>query len=211
MYIPPFFAETDHEQQVARIRQSPLGSFVVGEGDGFRAGHIPFVYQAQDSGLGTLRAHIPKANPLSDSLRDGAACLVMFHGPEGYMSPSWYATKQEHGRVVPTWNYSIVHVHGTASIIDDPGWILEQLNLLTDQNESQRSAPWAVDDAPEAYTRGLMASLVGLQVSISRIEGKTKASQNQPAQNKASILDAMASEQPDAPLTKLMQDVLEAE
>ena len=209
MYTPEHFAESATDQLLELIAAAPLGALVFSGADGLEANHIPFTHTALDDGPGVLRAHIPRANSLSESLRKATPCLVVFNGPDGYISPSWYASKQEHGRVVPTWNYSVVHVHGTVTVIDDPDWVMAQINDLTDLNESSRSAPWSVSDAPTAYTRGLVSGLVGLEVAVSRVEGKTKASQNQPARNKASLLDALSDEQPDTPLTGLMRRVLD--
>ncbi|MEM9401707.1 MAG: FMN-binding negative transcriptional regulator [Pseudomonadota bacterium] len=210
MYTPKHFAESQTDALFELIAAAPLGALVVSGEQGLDANHIPFVHDAGIDGLGLLRAHIPRANPLSRTLRDATPCLVIFNGPDGYISPSWYATKQEHGRVVPTWNYSVAHVHGEVSVVDDPDWVLAQIQDLTDRNESQRSKPWSVSDAPENYTRRLVAGLVGLEITISRIDGKTKASQNQPAQNRSSLLSAMSEEQPDTALAGLMRRVLES-
>ena len=209
MYIPKHFSETDESNLIELIRRTPLGTLVISCPDGFEANHLPFIHRSSERGLGTLCAHIPRSNPLSESLNAGASCLVIFGGPEGYISPSWYATKKEHGRVVPTWNYSVAHVHGNATVIDDPNWVLKQLNELTDQNESVREEPWAVSDAPEAFTRSLVTGLVGVEVAIKRIEGKIKASQNQPDRNQASVLEALAKEQPDSAMAQFMRNVLD--
>ena len=208
MYTPEHFAETDTGHLYALIHRATLGTLVINSDSGLEANHIPFVHRPGDNGPGLLCAHIPRANPLSKVLQTEQPCLVIFHGSDGYITPSWYATKQKHGRVVPTWNYSVVHAHGTAVIVDDPEWVMQQINELTDLNESTRPEPWAVSDAPEAYTRGLASSLVGLQVSIERLEGKTKASQNQPETNKHSIMQAISDEQAGSSLAELMQPVL---
>ncbi len=208
MYTPKHFAETDTERLFALINAAPLGTLVVNSDSGLEANHIPFIHRREGDGPGELCAHIPRANPLSNALQSETPCLVIFNGPDGYVSPSWYATKQQHGRVVPTWNYSVVHAHGTAVIVDDPEWVHGQINELTDQNESTRPEPWAVSDAPERFTTGLVSSLVGVRVSVARLEGKIKASQNQPARNQQSILQAMDDEHLDGPLAELMKDVL---
>lgn len=209
MYIPKHFSEKKEDDLIELIRAAPLGVLVVNGPDGLEANHLPFIHRSCESGPGTLCAHIPRANPLSKSLSSGVSCLVIFTGPEGYISPSWYATKKDHGRAVPTWNYSAVHAHGKAIVVDDPNWILNQLNELTDQNESDREEPWAVSDAPEAYIQGrIVVGLVGVEVAIERIEGKIKASQNQPGRNQASVLKALAKEQPDSMMTQFMRKVL---
>ena len=209
MYVPKHFTVAETEPLIELIREAPLGTLIVNGPEGLDASHIPFIYEADDNGLGRLRAHIPRFNPLSDVLKATTDCLVVFHGPEGYMTPSWYATKQAHGRVVPTWNYAVTHVHGTANAVDDADWVLDQINALTNQNEASREEHWSVSDAPESYINGMLKSLVGVEVSIVRINGKIKASQNQPAQNKASILAALDEEQPDSALTGLMRKVLD--
>lgn len=210
MYTHAHFAETDVSTLIELIHSAPLGALVVNGPHGLEANHIPFIHRYLESESGVLQAHIPRANPLSELLGSGAPCLAMFHGPDGYISPSWYATKKDHGRVVPTWNYSVVHVHGTGAVIDDPDWVLQQINALTELNEAPRPEPWSVTDAPEEFTQGLLKSLVGIEIAIERIEGKTKASQNQPAQNRESVLEALAKEQPDTQLTRLMREVLSA-
>jgi len=132
-----------------------------------------------------LRAHIPKANPLFEILLHSTTdCAVVFQGAGGYVSPSWYATKQEHGKVVPTWNYKVVHAHGKLSLNQESDWIAQQLHDLTNQSEKPRSKQWAVTDAPGSYLKKQLSALVGLEVKIATIECKTKASQNQPAKNK---------------------------
>ncbi len=209
MYTPKHFAEPETDTLLQLIAAAPLGTLVVNSESGLEANHIPFIHEVRDDGSCVLRAHIPRANPLSDLLRSATPCLVIFNGPDGYISPSWYATKQKHGRVVPTWNYSVAHAHGSVLVIDDPDWVLSQIHELTERNEAARPEPWAVSDAPGNYTRALVSSLVGLEVTVSRIEGKTKASQNQPEENKASILGAMSKEQPDTALSGLMRRVLD--
>ncbi|MEM9335861.1 MAG: FMN-binding negative transcriptional regulator [Pseudomonadota bacterium] len=209
MYTPKHFAESETDSLLQLMSAAPLGTLIVNGESGFEANHIPFIHDLGDDGACVLRAHIPRANLLSELLRSPTPCLVIFNGPDGYISPSWYATKQEHGRVVPTWNYSVAHVHGSVVVIDDPDWVLAQIHDLTERNEKSRPEPWAVSDAPDNYTRVLLASLVGLEVSVSRIEGKTKASQNQPERNKVSILGAMSEEQPDTALSGLMRRVLD--
>ena len=208
MYSPKHFEETNAEAMKQLIASAPLATFVVSGADGIVANHIPFVLAGNELSSSRLLAHIPRANPLSDTLRAPIKCLTIFHGPEGYISPSYYATKPKHGKVVPTWNYSVVHIHGTVQIIEDPEWILNQMELLTELNESPRSAPWAIADAPKEFINTLLNSLLGLEVSIERIEAKTKASQNQPEENQKSVLEFMDSERANDELTKFMHSVL---
>jgi transcriptional regulator len=117
--------------------------------------------------------------------------LAIFQGPESYISPSWYPTKQEHGKVVPTWNYAVIHAHGSLHVIDDAGWVRNMLETLTAQQEDGFSKPWAVSDAPRDYTDRLIESIVGIEIVISKLKGKWKVSQNQPAQNKAGVVKGL--------------------
>jgi transcriptional regulator len=208
MYIPKHFEETDTEALCSLIRSAPLATLVVNTRDGLIANHIPFVLDVDDAGPTRLRAHIPRANPLSSTLATATDCIAIFHGAEGYISPSLYATKKEHGNVVPTWNYAVVHAHGAIQVVDSLAWVLAQIQALTEQNEHSREHPWAVSDAPKEFTDRLAKSLVGLELRIERLVGKTKASQNQPPQNQKSVLEALKAEPSQAELWKLMHAVL---
>jgi transcriptional regulator len=208
MYMPRAFEVVDIEKSLALISQNALGTLVVNNDNGFEVNHLPFVADVTDTNRVRLRAHIPRANGLSSMLDRGRQCVVTFHGPQGYISPSWYATKREHGKVVPTWNYAVVHVHGEVTLVDDRDWVRQQLQALTEHNEVARAEPWAMSDAPEDYLEKQFGALVGVQVLASRIEAKTKASQNQPKANQSSILLALTSEQPDSELYKLVRETL---
>ena len=208
MYTPRIFKVKDLHQSLALIGQNALGTLVVSTDDGFEVNHLPFVVDIIKDNQLRLRAHIPRANSLSSMLVSSKKCVVIFNGADGYISPSWYATKKEHGKVVPTWNYSVVHVHGDIIVFDDLDWVRQQLLELTEQHEAERVEPWALTDAPGDYIDKQLGALVGLQVLASRIEAKTKASQNQPKANQASILQALRSEQPDSELHKLVEDAL---
>ncbi len=208
MYTPRIFEVKDLSESLALIGQHALGTLVVSTDDGFEVNHLPFVADITNGNQVRLRAHIPRANSLSSMLVGGRKCVVTFKGADGYISPSWYATKKEHGKVVPTWNYSVVHAHGDIERVDDRDWVRQQLSALTAQHESERVEPWALNDAPDDYLDKLLGALVGLQVLVSRIEAKTKASQNQPKANQASILQALKTEQPDSDLHKLVAAAL---
>lgn len=208
MYIPAAFREDDAARLAGIIRSEPLGTLIVASDAGIEANHIPFVYDGDGDGRGTLRAHIPKANPLTEMLAAETRCLTIFHGPNGYLSPSWYATKKVHGKVVPTWNYAVVHVHGRVQLVEESDWIRNQLHSLTWQSELENPEPWSVADAPIEFIDKLLDSLVGVEISIDRIEGKTKASQNQPAENQQSILAALDRTQADTEFSRLMRAAL---
>jgi transcriptional regulator len=154
---------------------------------------LPFSIASGSEG-DVLRAHLAKANQQLLDLREQAPTLVLFQGPQAYISPSSYPTKQEHGKVVPTWNYVVVQVWGTPKIIDDDNWLLEQIGELTEAHESKRADPWKVTDAPEPFVEAQLKGVIGLQLPISRIEGKWKLSQNQPEQNQRGVIAALRSE-----------------
>jgi len=147
---------------------------------------IPFSLHVEEDG-DVLRAHLAKANEQIAELRKGTPVLVVFQGLQGYVSPSWYPTKREHGKVVPTWNYVIVQAHGPSRVIDDPAWLLEQITELTSAQENGRAEPWDVSDAPDDYVKAQLKGIVGLEIPISRLEGKWKMSQNQPERNQRGV------------------------
>jgi transcriptional regulator len=209
MYTPNHFQETDNTKLLGLLRANPLGTLVVATETGLLVNHIPFVADVAKNKVCRLRAHVPRANPLTSELSAARDAVVIFQGANGYISPSWYATKPVHGKVVPTWNYTVVHMHGSICIRDEADWVEAQLEELTQQNESARPAPWSVADAPADYIKRMIAALVGLEVTVTRIEGKTKASQNQPAENQASVLAALESEQPASELLAMMRTALE--
>jgi len=203
------FIETDFENISALVRENPLGTLIL-SGDGeFEVNHLPFVLDTDDVDGFVLRAHIPKGNPLAKLLAKRAmACVAIFQGANGYITPSWYSTKKRHGKAVPTWNYAVVHVHGQISLVDDTPWLIQQLTDLTTQNEAKREKPWQLSDAPKEYTDKQLAFLIGIEILSSKIEAKTKASQNQPAENRESILASLHSEQPGSSLTKMVEAAL---
>lgn len=208
MYTPKQFEESDQEALRELIRAAPLATFITNGSDGLVANHIPFVLSGEDFASSELQAHIPRANPLCDLLSAGQKCLAIFHGPEGYISPSYYATKAKHGKVVPTWNYAVVHIHGHAEILEDSAWVRRQMELLTSLCEGARDAPWSISDAPPEFVERLAESVVGIRMTMERIEGKTKASQNQPVENQQSVLRSLDRERPEDKLTEFMRSIL---
>lgn len=195
MYTPKHFQEDESQTALAVIRQKVLGTLVVSGDDTLCANHLPFIALEDNGRLARLQAHIPRANPLNENVPTACRCVVIFELADGYISPSWYATKNEHGKVVPTWNYAVIHVHGSIRIVDNSEWVFKQLNSLTDHNEQHLPHPWSVNDAPRHFIDQLVRSLVGVEVEVKRIEGKFKCSQNQPQANKQSLLDAIHQEQ----------------
>jgi transcriptional regulator len=188
MYQPPHFREDRLEVQHALIRAHPLGILITAGAGGLQANPIPFLVDAAASERGTLRAHLARANPQLRELASVDECLVVFQGPQHYISPSLYATKRETGKVVPTWNYVTVHAWGTPRVMDDAAWLHRQIDDLTRHNESTRDPPWHVSDAPDEFIAAQVKGIVGLEVPIARIEGKWKTSQNRPAADRDGVV-----------------------
>lgn len=188
MYLPPPFAEDDVATLHALLRAHPLATLITLTDDGLEANHIPLIVDPEPAPYGRLRGHAPRANPLTQGKHHDVDALAIFHGPEGYITPSYYATKRETGKVVPTWNYAVVHAYGRLALIDDPAWVRDQVETLTDRQEAAFDAPWKVADAPREFSDRMIASLVGLEIVVTRLVGKVKASQNQPAANRAGVI-----------------------
>lgn len=188
MYIPPAFREDRIEALHELIRLHPLGLLTTAGASSLAATPLPFLVYADGGKSGTLRAHMARANPHWRDLQGGADCLVVFMGPQGYVTPSWYPTKRETQKVVPTWNYVCVQAWGRPRLVEDAAWLRRQLDDLTRAMESARPEPWAVNDAPEDYLAAQMKAIVGIEIPIDRIEGKWKLSQNRPAADRAGVV-----------------------
>lgn len=187
MYQPPLFREDRLEVQHALIRSHPLGLLVTAGAGGLMGNFVPFTLDAGGPDRGTLRVHVARANPQWREFDGKVECMVVFQGPHAYVTPSWYATKQETGKVVPTWNYATVHAWGVGAVHDDAIWLRKQIEQLTVERESKRAAPWAVEDAPEDFVAAQMRGIVGIEIPIARIEGKWKVSQNRPEADRAGV------------------------
>ncbi|MGY6587294.1 MAG: FMN-binding negative transcriptional regulator [Wenzhouxiangella sp.] len=188
MYVPSHFKEDDTGKLQQYIRDYGFGLLVVADEGGIEANHVPFHLNSENDGsLGQLQCHLARSNPVWQRLHDSARVLAVFQGPDAYVSPSWYETKAETGRVVPTWNYLAIHAEGTARVIEDSNWLTDHLHRLTDQHESSMRNPWSVDDAPTDYTERLVKAIVGVEIKIEALTGKLKASQNQPEKNRAGV------------------------
>jgi transcriptional regulator len=190
MYQPPAFREDRPDVMHALIRAHPLGLLITAT-PGLEANLIPFLVDPEPSPNGTLRGHLARANQQWRALAEGAECLVVFQGPQAYVTPSWYATKRETGKVVPTWNYATVHAWGRPSVFEDPAWLHRQVTAQTESREASRAAPWAVSDAPEAFVASQLKGIVGLEIPISRLEGKWKVSQNRPEADRAGVVEGL--------------------
>jgi transcriptional regulator len=191
MYVPRHHEETDAGVLRALIRDHPLGTWVtLGDGE-LIANHIPFLLDAARGAHGTLLAHVARANPVWRSFSTTVESLVSFQGAQAYISPSWYPSKQAHGKAVPTWNYAVVHAHGMPRAIEDAGWLFAHVNALTNTQEAARAVPWKVADAPRDYVDRLLESIVGIEIPIARVVGKWKVSQNRPEADKLGVIDAL--------------------
>lgn len=186
MYLPAHFREDRPEVLQALMRDFPLATLVsVGE-SGLIANHLPLLWKPAEGCHGVLWGHLARANTHWNELSRSGEALAIFQGPQAYISPGWYPTKRETGKVVPTWNYATVHCRGRVTVHDDPAWLRFFLTELTARHEGPRSDPWSVTDAPADYIENLLHAIVGIELSISGIEGKWKVSQNQPERNRES-------------------------
>jgi transcriptional regulator len=193
MYQPPAFRETDLPTQHAFIAAHPLG-LLISSGDGLLANPIPFLIYPEEGPFGTLRCHMSRGNAQWKALLEAPQALVVFQGTEHYITPSWYPQKAVDGKVVPTWNYAIVQARGAARVIEDAAWLHANVSALTDQHEGQRAKPWTVSDAPDAFIAGQLKGIVGIEIEISAIEAKFKASQNRPELDRVGVAHGLASE-----------------
>ncbi len=188
MYIPKHFAEPRVDVLHQLIRSRPLSTLVTLSSSGLNANHIPLHLSLESSSFGTLRGHVARANPIWSGIANDVEALAIFHGPDAYVTPSWYPTKAETRKVVPTWNYAVAHAYGTLRVVDDPTWLSGHLEELTAHNEAAFSEPWQLDDAPPDFIEKLIGAVVGIEIVITRLVGKWKTSQNQPTQNQEGVI-----------------------
>ncbi|MBN6742343.1 FMN-binding negative transcriptional regulator [Acidithiobacillus sp. MC6.1] len=188
MYCPEAFAENRPEILRTLIQRYPLATLITMGSNGLEANHIPLYLLPGEGPHQVLHGHVARANPLWREAPPDGEVLVIFQGPQHYISPSWYATKAETGKVVPTWNYAVVHAYGPLQVRDDPDWVRQQMVALTAQQENGFTLPWQVDDAPQDFTERLIGQVVGIEIPVSRWVGKWKISQNQPRGNRDSVV-----------------------
>lgn len=177
MYEVAAFRETRIEVMHALIRAHPLATLVTVCGGIAEANHLPLLVDPDPAPNGTLRGHVARANPLWRQAPEGNV-LAVFQGPQAYVTPSWYPSKREHGKVVPTWNYAVVHVRGPLVVHEDREWLRDLVSRLTLSQEAGRSQPWGVGDAPAEYIDRMLEAIVGIEIPVTSIEGKWKVSQN---------------------------------
>jgi transcriptional regulator len=193
MYIPDHFAITDPEALHAILREHPLGAMVTAGPDGLDANHIPFEFDPAMGPMGTLTAHVARANPVWQRCPTGTPVMVIFRGAEGYVSPSWYPSKHEAHRQVPTWNYEVVHAHGTLTVRDDERFVRGLVARLTRRQEAAEPRPWKMADAPPDYIDGLLRQIVGLEIAVTSLVGKSKLSQNKEGCDRVGAADALTA------------------
>lgn len=191
MYLPSHFAETDRAVLHRLMQEHSLSTLVTMTTSGLDANHIPLLLTPDEGEHGVLRGHVARANPVWKEYQAGTEVMAIFQGADAYISPSWYPSKHEHGKAVPTWNYAVVHARGPLRIIDDAVWLREQLGLLTARHESALPQPWAIDDAPADFIDKMLSAVVGIEISITSLVGKWKVSQNQPTANRAGVVDGL--------------------
>jgi len=191
MYVPPHFAEQRLDVLRQLIHDYPLGMLVTLGAEGLNANHIPFEFDSIPAPLGTLRGHVARANPVWRDFSQTVDTLVVFLGPQAYITPSWYSTKSESGEVVPTYNYLAVHAYGSLQIRHEAEWLRGLVTRLTHRFESQRATPWQVTDAPAAFIGKQLHAIVGIEMQLTRLIGKWKVSQNRPVADRAGVVEGL--------------------
>lgn len=184
VYLPPHFEESNVESFISSIRDHPLGTLITLDSTGINANHIPFIFDPLHGEHGRLLGHVARNNSVWHDHAEEVESLVIFQSANAYISPNWYPTKQATHEVVPTWNYAVFHVYGNLIVHDDIKWVRGQAGMLTKQQESTQPIPWKMADAPPAYTEMMLGNIVGIEISITRVIGKLKASQNRAEQDR---------------------------
>lgn len=208
MYLPAHFEEDRSEVLHALMREHPFATLIVQGADGLTADHLPLHLATEVAPHGALQGHVARANPLWQRAADSEV-LMIFHGPQAYVTPSWYPTKHEHGKAVPTWNYVVVHARGRLRAIDDPVWLRRQLETLVDRHEAGFAEPWRITDAPPDYIDKMLAAIVGIEITLTGLTGKWKISQNQPEVNRAGVVAGLRQQGAEAsPMAELVAGTL---
>jgi transcriptional regulator len=193
VYLPTYFKESRTEVLHDLMRTRPLATLVAVCESGLVANHIPVETASEPAPHGMLRGHIARANPLWREYRTGSEALAIFQGPQVYISPSFYPSKKETGEVVPTWDYAVVHAHGTLRFVEDTAWLRALVVRLTDSHEKSRAIPWKVADAPAPYVEKMLSLIVGFEFSITGLTGKWKISQNHPTANREGVVKGLSA------------------
>ena len=211
MYLPPHFAETRPEQLHRLVRANPLGALVTHGADGLDANHLPFELDAEHGAHGRLLAHVARANPVWQQVAPAQPVLVIFRAGQGYISPNWYPSKHVAHEQVPTWNYEVVHVHGTLTVRDDEKFVRGVVGKLTRTHEALAGGdrPWKMSDAPTDYLQRMLAAIVGIEITITRWEGKSKLGQNKVGADRRGAIKGLEAVQADPALLQAMRQTLE--
>jgi len=188
MYQVAAFREERIDVMHALIRMYPLASLVTIADGVLEANHLPLLVDPEPAPYGTLRGHVARANPLWRQPHKDSEVLAIFQGPQAYVTPSWYPSKRETGEVVPTWNYAVVHACGPLVVHDDRKWVRDLVSQLTAQQEAARAQPWGINDAPSEYIDRMLAAIVGIEIPLTRLEGKWKVSQNRLDADRAGVI-----------------------
>ncbi len=193
MYSPSHFDERRPQLLHGLMEQHPLATLVAVTARGIEANHIPLIFEPKGGTLGSLKGHIARANSLWRDITAGSEVLAVFQGASHYISPNWYPSKREHGKVVPTWNYTVVHARGRISWIHDAAWLRAFLEGLTDRHERPYASRWRLSDAPPDYIEQMLAAIVGFEIELESLTGKWKLSQNRNAADRAGVVSSLAS------------------
>ncbi|MFN3735191.1 FMN-binding negative transcriptional regulator [Comamonas testosteroni] len=204
MHCPSLFKEERLDVLHGLMTAHPLATLTTAGSGGLMANLIPFSLH-EGGNYGILRAHLARGNKQLDELREGAETLVVFLGPECYVTPSWYPSKAEHAKVVPTWNFVLVQARGKPRVIDDADWVVAQVEQLTGNQERARRHPWKVSDAPDDFIAAQLKGIVGIEIPIRSIEGKWKASQNRPPADRQGVIDGLNAEDRCPAMVALME------
>lgn len=191
MYTPSHFEETRVSVLHQLIREHALATFVTLGPEGLNANHIPFEIDPEPAPFGTLRGHVARGNPVWREFSKDVQALLVFQGPQAYISPSWYPTKKETGKVVPTYNYIVVHAYGPLRPIEDRVWLRNLVERLTNRYEAARVEPWKITDAPADYIETMLGAIVGIEIPVTRLVGKWKASQNRPPADRKGVISGL--------------------
>ena len=194
MYVPPHFLEDDKAALHRAIGETRLATLVTLGSEGMEASHVPILLDEEEGPFGAIRGHLARANPQWRRASAETPALVMFLGPDAYVSPNWYATKRETGKVVPTWNYLAIHAYGRVEFFEDAERLRAIVTSLTQRHEGRREKPWAVSDAPEDYIQAQLRGIIGFRLPIDRLEGKWKLSQNRPEVDRRGVIEGLEGE-----------------
>jgi transcriptional regulator len=213
VYVHPRHRLTDRETLFSLMASRPLGAWVCHGHDGLVANHVPLLLDRSRGPLGTLIGHVSRANSVWRELGPTTPSVVMFQGPQAYITPGWYPSKTEHGKVVPTWNYVVAHAHGVARAIEDRDWLLDMVNRLTGVHEASQAVPWRVGDAPASFIEKLLRAIVGIEIPIDRLEGKLKASQDEAMQDRLGTVHGLQAQSCNdaVPMAGLVAKAIEAD